>query len=138
MLAKNLTYPKFGKTIHVLKPKLARPKNLANHLSVCKGYGIKPSQLAAPLMGYCPGRPPKHGVLALDEDRVIFCQKTRLGEAFTQIHMSQLPAIQISKLMKQSLMTFHCPGLNFEFATRMPADDVRRFIMLFNSRLNNQ
>lgn len=138
MLAENINAPSFGKVLEVFNKNNAHAKNLENHLSVCIGAGLDPDQTLAPLMGYCPGRPPKHGVLALHKSCIIFCQKTRVGEAFMQINISQISALQVSRLLKQNLITLHCAGLNFQFATRVSQDSVSYFLSHLNKRMKTE
>ena len=118
------------------KPALVFPKikGVENHLSVCQRIGLDPLSFDAPLAGYCPGRPPKHGALVLTQSHIVFCQKTKLGDAFIEIKMSRVSAFQTSRLLKQTMITIHTSGLNFQFATRMPQNDVANFVKLLRER----
>lgn len=141
MAAKPFSLLKFPQanedTVNVVR-RPARVKGIENHLSICERIGVSRKDILAPLLGYCPGRPPKHGAMALTPSCVMFCQKTKLGDSLTDIHLSQISAVQAARLLKQTLITIHSPGLAFQFATRMPQDDIMYFISLLRIRIKNQ
>lgn len=125
-----INFPKQGREALQATHASARIKGLENHLSVCDRIGLDRTAIEAPLSGYSPGRPPKHGVLVLNDSHVLFCQKTKLGDAVVEIAMSKISAVQTSRLLKQTLIKIHSAGLDFQFATRMPQNDISNFMCL--------
>lgn len=119
---------------HSVRP---RPKAMENHLSACLGAGLTTASLSNPLSGYCPGRPPKYGVIVLSENEFIFCQKNRMGESLTRIQLSHISAVQNSRFIKHHLLKVYSPGFIFEFASRMNPRDVHAFLLLLSSRLKD-
>jgi len=129
-----INFPKQGRQARKTAPVFPKIKGLENHLSVCQRIGLDRLSFDAPLAGYCPGRPPKHGALVLTQSHIIFCQKTKLGDAFIEIEMSRVSAFQTSRLLKQTFITIHTAGLNFQFVTRMPQNDIASFMRLLRER----
>lgn len=113
----------------------SRPKGMDKHLSVFPNDSKDAANLSAPLSGYCPGRPPRYGAVALTETQLVFCQKTRLGETLTYIQLSQISAYEVSRLIRHHLIKVYSPGLTFEFATRMQDKDIKCFLSLLSLRL---
>jgi len=105
-----INFPKQGRQARKTAPVFPKIKGLENHLSVCQRIGLDRLSFDAPLAGYCPGRPPKHGALVLTQ------------------------SFQTSRLLKQTLITIHTAGLNFQFATRMPQNDIASFMRLLRER----
>ena len=111
------------------------PKQTEKHLSVFADYykdvarDVSDIQ-SAPLVlaGYCPGRPPKHGVLVLQGKILAFCQKSRFRESFTELSLETISAFSVSKLMKLTLINFHMAGYQFDFNSTASHEDIRSFL----------
>lgn len=133
-----ITFPKRGKAALRTTHASARIKGLENHLSVCERIGVERDTLEAPLSGYCPGRPPKHGILVISENQIIFCQKAKFGDAVTEVFIPRISGVQLSRLLKQTLLTIYGSGPDFQFATRMPPEDITHFMLLLRQRIKGQ
>lgn len=114
---------------------LSRGTGARKHLTALSILGFEDFKVTTSLLGYCPGRPPKQGVIALMQDTFVFCHKTRLGGTVKQIQFSHISGFEISRFIKQHVIKIYSPALNFEFVTRMPETDVQSFILELKSTL---
>ena len=116
------------------------PKGIGSakkHLKVLLDFGVSDLDIAVSLLGHCPGRPPKHGAIALTQSGVIFCHKTRLGGAIQRIQLSHISGFEVSKFIKQHVIKIYSSASHIEFVTRMAEKDVQSFISELNFKLEN-
>lgn len=126
------------KPIFLERPSIQkRVGGAAKHLKLLSDFGVSDLDSTVPLLGHCPGRPPKHGGLALTHSSVIFCHKTRLGGTIKRLQLSQISGFEVSKFVKQYVLKIYSSASNIEFVTRMTEKDVQSFIRQLNFKLEN-